>query len=115
MTELLAEIFASRPRDYWTEAFTGRDACVTPVLTFAEATDHPHNTARGTYFAPDGLLQPAPAPRFLGTPPDIPHPAALTGSHTTEILTELGLTPAALSALQTAGAIGHASSATGTP
>lgn len=52
--------FAARPRDAWADHFAGTDACVTPVLDFAEAPQHPHNVARGTFI--DGY--PAPAPRF---------------------------------------------------
>jgi alpha-methylacyl-CoA racemase len=60
----LARVFASRPRDHWCSLLEGRDACFAPVLSLAEAPDHPHNRARGTFVRPGGLLQPAPAPRF---------------------------------------------------
>ena len=63
-----AEAFASRDRDEWAAHFAGTDACVTPVLTTAEAPDHPHNAARGT-FVKQGVVQPAPAPRFDGAAP----------------------------------------------
>ena len=63
-----AEVFASRDRDEWAAHFAGTDACVTPVLTTAEAPDHPHNAARGT-FVKQGVVQPAPAPRFDGAAP----------------------------------------------
>ena len=62
-----SEIFATRNRDDWAQHFDGTDACVTPVLTPAEAARHPHNVARGT-FADQGTVQAAPAPRFDGTP-----------------------------------------------
>ncbi|WP_332679224.1 CaiB/BaiF CoA transferase family protein [Brevundimonas sp.] len=61
----LEAIFASRDRDDWAAVFEGTDACVTPVLTLAEAPHHPHNAARNT-FAAGRALQPAPAPRFSG-------------------------------------------------
>lgn len=66
----LAAVFATRDRDDWAAHFADTDACVTAVLTLAEAPGHPHNAARGT-FAMDGVVQPAPAPRFDGgrTPP----------------------------------------------
>ncbi|MDP2117881.1 MAG: CaiB/BaiF CoA-transferase family protein [Brevundimonas sp.] len=60
-------IFATRDRDDWAALFEGTDACVTPVLTMAEAARHPHNTARGTYVE-QPVIQAAPAPRFTGTP-----------------------------------------------
>ena len=59
----LAALFAMRDRDDWAAHFAGTEACVTPVLTMAEAAAHPHNQARGT-FVDAGIIQPAPAPRF---------------------------------------------------
>ena len=64
MLATFAEIFAGHPRDHWTQVFAGSDACVTPVLTFGEVADDPHNAARGTFVTVDGVVQPAPAPRF---------------------------------------------------
>ena len=58
-----AALFATRDRDDWAAHFAGTEGCVTPVLTMAEAADHPHNRARGT-FVDTGIVQPAPAPRF---------------------------------------------------
>jgi alpha-methylacyl-CoA racemase len=84
-------VFSSRTREEWTRVFEGRDACVAPVLSMAEATEHPHLAARGTYVTRDGQLQPAPAPRFDRTPADLgagpPHP----GAHSREVALELGL------------------------
>ena len=60
-------IFATRDRDDWAAHFEGTDACVTPVLTMAEAVRHPHNAVRET-FVQQGVVQAAPAPRFDGTP-----------------------------------------------
>jgi alpha-methylacyl-CoA racemase len=62
----LEAIFATRDRDDWAAHFAGTDACVTPVLTLAEAPAHPHNAARAT-FIDRGGAQPAPAPRFGAT------------------------------------------------
>lgn len=70
----LEAIFATRDRDDWAAHFTGTDACVTPVLTLAEAPAHPHNAARATFIDPD-VAQPAPAPRFDATAA-VPEPEA---------------------------------------
>jgi alpha-methylacyl-CoA racemase len=64
MTALLAETFAARPRDAWVAHFAGSQACVTPVLTPAEARVHPHALARGSFLPDAPVAQPAPAPRF---------------------------------------------------
>lgn len=69
-----AEVFATRTRDEWAEVFAGTDACVTPVLSFAEAAEHPHLVARSTVVRHDGVLQAAPAPKFSrwsATVPDV--------------------------------------------
>ncbi|MBW8303676.1 MAG: CoA transferase, partial [Brevundimonas sp.] len=60
-----AGVFATRDRDDWAARFADTDACVTPVLSLAEAPNHPHNVARGT-FAGGRVVQPGPAPRFDG-------------------------------------------------
>ena len=65
LQDRLADLFSTRDRDAWAEHFAGTDACVTPVLSMAEASRHPHNVARGT-FTMSGTLQPAPAPVFDG-------------------------------------------------
>ena len=64
-----AELFKTRTRDQWCALLEGTDACFAPVLTTDEAPDHPHNAARATYIEIDGIVQPAPAPRFSRTFP----------------------------------------------
>jgi alpha-methylacyl-CoA racemase len=78
LRQRIADRFASRTQADWTRVFDGSDACVAPVLGLREAADHPHMAARGTLVARDGVLQPAPAPRFSATPagPVAPPPAA---------------------------------------
>ena len=99
MGDRLAEVFAGRTREEWTAAFDGTQSCVTPVYGLTEAATHPHNVARGTYYTENGLLQPAPAPRFLGTPAAGPTPAPVIGTHTREVLTELGFDAETVDAL----------------
>ncbi|MBX3614956.1 MAG: CoA transferase [Burkholderiaceae bacterium] len=48
-TERFAARFASRSRDDWAQAAQAHDACLSPVLDFAEAARHPHNLANGLY------------------------------------------------------------------
>jgi alpha-methylacyl-CoA racemase len=64
----IAAAFAGRSRDAWCERFAGSDACVAPVLDLGEAPGHPHYQARGSFVTLDGVVQPAPAPRFSRTP-----------------------------------------------
>ena len=72
----IAERIASKPRDHWAELFAPTDACVAPVLSFSEATKHPHNVARDTHTDPtSGMTRPRPAPRFGRTPSKVAGPA----------------------------------------
>jgi alpha-methylacyl-CoA racemase len=89
----LAAIFKSKNRDEWAELFAGSDACVTPILTLAEAPEHPHNRARQAFIEVGGLLQNAPTPRFSRTRPDHPRPPAKTGSDTESVLADWGIDP----------------------
>jgi alpha-methylacyl-CoA racemase len=70
----LAERFRTRTRDEWCALLEGSDACFAPVLSMAEAPDHPHNRARAAFVEVDGVPQPAPAPRFSRTPLAPPTP-----------------------------------------
>jgi alpha-methylacyl-CoA racemase len=88
--EEIAAVIATRGRDAWAVHFAGTDACVAPVLDLGEAPVHPHNIARRTFIDLDGVFQPAPAPRYSGTPLDRPDPPRREGADGAAILTELG-------------------------
>ncbi|MGN6753110.1 MAG: CaiB/BaiF CoA transferase family protein [Intrasporangium sp.] len=88
---LLADTFRTRTRDQWAALLEGTDACVAPVLDFTEAPGHPHLAARRTYVERDGLVQPAPAPRFSRTPGALTTPPPAAGSGTREALTAWGI------------------------
>jgi alpha-methylacyl-CoA racemase len=82
MRDALAAAFHRHPRDHWSRVFSGTDACVTPVLTAAEAIDDPHLHARNVFVDVDGVRQPSPAPLFSRTPAPPLRPAR-AGSVTT--------------------------------
>ncbi|MGV9292617.1 CaiB/BaiF CoA transferase family protein [Amycolatopsis sp. NPDC003676] len=69
---LIAAALAGKDRDEWARIYAGTDACVTPVLTFDEAAEHPHNAERHVFERVGGVLHPRPAPRFSRTPPREP-------------------------------------------
>ena len=69
---LIAEKIVGETRDHWVLVFEGSDACFAPVLTMDEACDHPHIRARGVFQNVDGVMQPAPAPRYNGEAPTVP-------------------------------------------
>ena len=72
--EVVAERFRTRTRDEWTGILGGSDACFAPVLGMDEVTGDPHLQARKTFIEVDGVVQPAPAPRFSRTPSPEPTP-----------------------------------------
>ncbi|HEX3432383.1 MAG TPA: CaiB/BaiF CoA-transferase family protein [Rhizomicrobium sp.] len=72
--ERIAATIKTRTRDEWDAVLLGSDVCYAPVLSLAEAPRHPHNVARGVFIEVGGVTQPAPAPRFSGTPAESPGP-----------------------------------------
>ncbi|TSD62224.1 CoA transferase [Aeromicrobium piscarium] len=91
LRERLAEVFATKTQDHWNDIFAPTDACVAPVVPLAEAPEHPHNRARGTYVEHEGLMQPAPAPRFSATPATLTTPPVRPGENTREALASWGI------------------------
>lgn len=67
LKDKLAELFRTRTRQQWCETMEGTDVCFAPVLSMEDAPSHPHNVARGTFLNLDGVIQPAPAPRYSHT------------------------------------------------
>jgi len=70
--EAFARAFKARTRDEWCAELEGTDVCFAPVLSFDEAPKHPHLKARESFVEVDGVVQPAPAPRFSRTQPAVP-------------------------------------------
>jgi alpha-methylacyl-CoA racemase len=106
MNKRFAAIFATRTRDEWMDRFTGTDACVALVLSMDEAPSHPHNAHRRTFTELAGVMQPAPAPRFSGTPGEIRRPPPRPGQGADEALGDWGLDAAEIGQLRKSGVIG---------
>lgn len=105
LKQAIAEVFLQKTRDEWCELMEGTDICFAPVLDMQEAQSHPHNVARQTYVKVGDMTQPAPAPRFSRTAPEIRHPAKPYGADTAAVFTELGYSAEQLDALQGAIAV----------
>ena len=99
MRDTLSAVFAGRTRDEWCALLEGSDACFAPVLSMAEAPQHAHSSSRQAFITIDGVVQPAPAPRFGRSVPPRPKPAPESGAHTAEVLAEAGFSPAEIEAL----------------
>ena len=102
----LMEVFRSKTQAEWCEIMEGSDVCFAPVLSLFEAPDHPHNKARNTFVEVDGLMQPAPSPRFSRTEPSISHAAPAPGADTDSILLDAGFGSGEVAALKASGVVG---------
>ncbi|MDD9939701.1 MAG: CaiB/BaiF CoA-transferase family protein, partial [Myxococcales bacterium] len=101
----LAEAFKQHSLAEWCGRMEGSDACFAPVLTMGEAASHPHNRARGTFAEREGIRQPAPAPRFSRTVPELPASPPHPGQDTGAVLRAWGFSEAELDALERAGVV----------
>ena len=103
--EKLTQIFKSKTRQQWCDIMEGTDVCFAPVLDLKEAPNHPHNIDRKTFIEFEGVVQPAPAPRFSRTQGEIQGPAAKNGENTKEVLSAWNFSEQEIGELQAAGAI----------
>jgi len=101
----LTELFKTKSRTEWCELMEHTDVCFAPVLTMSEAVAHPHNRERETFVEFDGVVQPAPAPRFSRTKPLITLPPARAGEHTRDVLADWGFDALAIDSLFESGAV----------
>jgi alpha-methylacyl-CoA racemase len=99
----IAETVRAKTRDECCALLEGSDACFAPVLGIDEAPNHAHAAARGAFIDIDGVVQPAPAPRFDRTPADMPRAAPVVGAHTDQVLVEAGLRADEIAALHAEG------------
>ncbi|MXW90957.1 MAG: CoA transferase [Rhodospirillaceae bacterium] len=104
--EKLAEIFRTKTRDEWCAIMEGSDICFAPILDLDEAPEHPHMKARGTFAEIDGVVQPAPAPRFSRTPGAVRRPPSPPGADTDEALVAWGFAAGEIADLRAKNAVG---------
>lgn len=105
MRQAFADVFLTKTRDAWAEIFEEQDACVYPVLSLAEAPNHPHMRARDVFVPFHQGYQPRSAPVFSATPLQPIGPEAAPGEHTTEILQRIGLAAETIEALLADGVV----------
>ena len=103
--EEIKKIFLKKTRDEWCELMEGTDVCFAPVFDMSEAPQHPHNKERKTFIDLEGVTQPAPAPRFSRTEPEVVSSPSIVGEHTNEVLSSIGLSEEDISTLKTSGAV----------
>jgi alpha-methylacyl-CoA racemase len=105
MKERVAAVFKTKTRDEWCKIMEGTDVCFAPVLSLAEAPEHPHNKLRKTFIDVAGVKQPAPAPRFSRTLVDPPVPGGHPGQHTADVLADWGFASERIAELLEAKAV----------
>ena len=105
LKERISAVFMMKTRDEWCEIMDATDVCFAPVLTLAEAPDHPHNRHREVFTEVAGVTQPNPSPRFSRTQETIQGPPAHPGQHTDEVLRSAGYDPDDIVKLRDVGAV----------
>jgi alpha-methylacyl-CoA racemase len=105
MKERLASVIKQKTQAQWCEIMEGTDVCFAPVLNFLDAPKHPANVARDTYIELDGIVQPAPAPRFSRTPSKVEHGSHGAGQDTDAVLSAMGFGEQELASLKASGSI----------
>lgn len=103
LKDKLTALFLTKTRDEWCALMEMTDVCFAPVLSMAEAPLHPHNVERRTFLDIDGVIQPAPAPRYSATVTDTPVMTRATS--TDAVLADFGVDAAAVASLRAVGAI----------
>lgn len=102
----IEKVVRSKSREEWSTIFDGSDACVSPVLSMAEVHRHPHNLHRKTFVDVEGIVQPAPAPRFSVTALGLPTRPTPVNSDVAAALAPWGLSNAAVDTLMASRVIG---------
>ncbi|MDB5471664.1 MAG: hypothetical protein JWR84_3224 [Caulobacter sp.] len=105
LTQKLAGVLKTKTQAEWCAIMDATDICFAPILDLDEAPKHPHNVARETFVTVEGVVQPAPAPRFSATPGKIQGPPPKIGSHNEAALSDWGFSTDAIKQLQDSGAL----------
>lgn len=100
LKERMSALFMTQTRQQWCALLEGTDACFAPVLDWDEAAEHPHNIERETFIRVDGVLQPAPAPRFSRSVPPTPSAPRPSGADSEAILADWGIDNERIEALK---------------
>ncbi len=101
---ILSATFKLKTRDQWCRELEGTDVCFAPVLSLTEAPEHPHNKARAAFIDVDGVIQPAPAPRFSRTPGAVIRGVPESGQAGAQALADWGFSAAEIENMRTRGA-----------
>jgi alpha-methylacyl-CoA racemase len=101
----LAAVIATRTQAEWCDLMEATDVCFAPMLDFDEAPRHPHNAARKAFIEIDGVIQPAPTPRFSRTVSEVRGRPPEAGENNREALVAWGFAASEVEALIAAGTV----------
>jgi len=101
----LAEVFRQKTLAEWNEKLTGTNFCYAPVHNIATAPEHPQNIARNSFVTIEGMVQPAPEPKFSRTPGAVSAPPPEVGQHTSDILADWGFSSQEIETLHQSGVV----------
>lgn len=104
LKQRVADKIAEKTRQQWCDIMEGTDICFAPVLSTAEAINHPHNVEREAYIERDGIFHPAPAPRFSKSTCELAPAPVEIGSHTQSVLASIGYSDGDINQLVSEGA-----------
>jgi len=108
LKQQIADVVKTKTAAEWAEILDGPEFCYAPVLPLTEAWRHPHNQARNSFIDVDGLMQPAPAPRFSDTPGEVRHGPVPPGQNSRAVLSDWGFSRAEVADLESSGAVAQA-------
>jgi alpha-methylacyl-CoA racemase len=108
LKDRLREVMKAKTQAEWCDLMEHTDVCFAPVLTMSEAAAHPHNIERGTFIEIAGVAQPAPAPRFSRTSPEVAMAPAHAGQHSCAVLADWGIAADRIEELVSTGAVADA-------
>jgi alpha-methylacyl-CoA racemase len=103
--EKITAVFKTKTRDEWCDLMEGSDVCFAPVLSLTEVHEHPHNASRNTFVELDGLMQPAPSPRFSRSEAQLTHGTRIAGEDTAAVLQGAGCSVEQIESLVAAGVV----------
>jgi alpha-methylacyl-CoA racemase len=104
LRERIAQVVLTRTRDDWWARFEGTDACVAPVLSFAESRAFAHNVEREVFTEPGGS-EVTSVPRLSDSDGPATSSPAAPGADTDVVLADAGFGSDEVAALRAAGVV----------
>jgi crotonobetainyl-CoA:carnitine CoA-transferase CaiB-like acyl-CoA transferase len=110
ISALVTQNLAKETTDHWLDILGAEGVWVGPVYDYADLVDDPQVRHNGSFVEYDHptegrVTTPGFAFQLSGQPQEVYRPAPLNGQHTTEVLSEIGLTEDEIERLEADGAV----------